>query len=57
MAGTTHSSLGQSSQALQSMAEMREGAPTRLQIVQRIMQRLVTQQQLAEQMGGLLQSN
>ena len=57
VAGTTHSSLGQSSQALQSMAEMREGAAARLQIVQRIMQRLVTQQQLAEQMGGLLQSN
>ncbi|HEY1027168.1 MAG TPA: methyl-accepting chemotaxis protein [Pseudomonas sp.] len=39
--------LGQSADALQAMAEMREGASARLVIVQRIVERLATQQALA----------
>ncbi len=46
--------LGQSADALQAMAEMREGASARLVIVQRIVERLATQQALALAMRAAL---
>lgn len=46
--------LGQSADALQAMAEMREGASARLVIVQRIVERLATQQALALAMRTVL---
>jgi len=49
--------LGQSADALQAMAEMREGASARLVIVQRIVERLATQQALALGMRAALEDD
>ena len=48
--------LGQSADALQAMAEMREGASARLLIVQRIVERLAAQQAQATDLRGLLEA-
>ncbi|MFI8745524.1 methyl-accepting chemotaxis protein [Pseudomonas sp. NPDC077186] len=48
--------LGQSADALQAMAEMREGASARLAIVQRIVERLAAQQALALGMRAQLEN-
>jgi methyl-accepting chemotaxis protein len=48
--------LGQSADALQAMAEMREGASARLLIVQRIVERLAAQQAQATELRGLLEA-
>ncbi|OWK48506.1 Methyl-accepting chemotaxis protein McpS [Pseudomonas oleovorans subsp. oleovorans] len=49
--------LGQSADALQAMAEMREGASARLAIVQRIVARLAAQQALALGMRAQLEND
>jgi methyl-accepting chemotaxis protein len=49
--------LGQSADALQAMAEMREGASARLAIVQRIVERLAAQQALALGMRAQLEND
>ncbi|HBX54989.1 methyl-accepting chemotaxis protein [Pseudomonas sp. UBA2684] len=51
---STQAGLAQSATALQAMAEMRQGATARVEIVERIVQRLATQQELAVAMRGLL---
>ncbi|MCY1539753.1 hypothetical protein D9M68_753540 [compost metagenome] len=51
---STRVGLQQSDTALQAMAEMRSGAAARLEIVERIMQRLAAQHELTQRMRELL---
>ncbi len=51
---STQAGLNKSASALQAMADMRSGAAARLEIVERIMQRLASQRELAQHMNRLL---
>lgn len=53
--GSTRAGLEKSAAALQAMGEMRAGAAARVEIVERIVQRLAGQRGLAQRMAGLLE--
>ncbi|MND59683.1 Methyl-accepting chemotaxis protein CtpH [compost metagenome] len=54
VSGSTRAGLEKSAAALQAMGEMRAGAAARVEIVERINQRLAGQRQLAQRMSALL---
>ncbi|WP_414703750.1 methyl-accepting chemotaxis protein [Pseudomonas sp. TCU-HL1] len=53
--GSTRAGLEKSAAALHAMGEMRAGAAARVEIVERIVQRLAAQRGLAQRMVGLLE--
>ncbi|WP_420220376.1 methyl-accepting chemotaxis protein [Metapseudomonas resinovorans] len=55
VSGSTRAGLEKSAAALQAMGEMRAGAAARVEIVERIVQRLAGQRSLAQRMAGLLE--
>ncbi|WP_271407578.1 methyl-accepting chemotaxis protein [Pseudomonas sp. Q1-7] len=55
VSGSTRAGLEKSAAALQAMGEMRAGAAARVEIVERIVQRLAGQRGLAQKMAGLLE--
>ncbi|MDH4566974.1 chemotaxis protein [Pseudomonas sp. BN414] len=55
VSGSTRAGLEKSAAALNAMGEMRAGAAARVEIVERIVQRLAGQRGLAERMAGLLE--
>ncbi|WP_028627929.1 methyl-accepting chemotaxis protein [Metapseudomonas resinovorans] len=55
VSGSTRAGLEKSAAALQAMGEMRAGAAARVEIVERIVQRLAGQRGLAQRMVGLLE--
>ncbi|WP_373273705.1 methyl-accepting chemotaxis protein [Pseudomonas taiwanensis] len=55
VSGSTRAGLEKSAAALHAMGEMRAGAAARVEIVERIVQRLAGQRGLAQRMAGLLE--